>query len=180
MGLNFAAIDFETANHDRHSACAIGLAVVRGGQLVESRAHLIRPPSSDFHRACAGVHGLAWDDVRSAPTFRDLWASLRASIDGHVLLAHQAWFDRDVLSGCLKYYGIRYRLNPFADSLALAREAFGFKSNGLAVLCRRLKVRLRDHHDPGADAEAAARIAVLAAERVGVNTALQLAKKYGV
>lgn len=33
--LDFTAIDFEAANSDRASACAVGLAVVRGGVITQ-------------------------------------------------------------------------------------------------------------------------------------------------
>jgi DNA polymerase III epsilon subunit-like protein len=33
-GLDFVAIDFETANWDRDSVCEIGLAIVKGGTIV--------------------------------------------------------------------------------------------------------------------------------------------------
>jgi len=35
MGFDFTAIDFETANHHRGSPCAVGLARVRDGVVVE-------------------------------------------------------------------------------------------------------------------------------------------------
>ena len=41
--LDFAAIDFETANQARSSVCSIGLVVVRGGEQVDSFYALIRP-----------------------------------------------------------------------------------------------------------------------------------------
>jgi DNA polymerase III subunit epsilon len=36
--MNFIAIDFETANEQRNSACEIGICVVRNDRVVESRA----------------------------------------------------------------------------------------------------------------------------------------------
>jgi DNA polymerase-3 subunit epsilon len=181
VAFDFVAIDFETANHDRWSACAVGLTAVRRGEVVSSTSHLIRPPSRRFEWACARVHQLDWDDVRRAPDFAELWTTtLRAVVADQVLVAHQAWFDRDVFAACLKRYGIRHRANRFACSLTLARDAFRFKHFGLKGLCRRLRIPLREHHEPGADARAAARITLLAAERVGVRSATRLAKEYGV
>jgi len=37
----FAAIDFETANTSPDSACAVGLAVVKGHRIVHREQHLI-------------------------------------------------------------------------------------------------------------------------------------------
>ncbi|HBU41902.1 MAG TPA: DNA polymerase III subunit epsilon, partial [Microbacterium sp.] len=36
MSLDFTAIDFETANSSNASACAVGLARVRDGEIVET------------------------------------------------------------------------------------------------------------------------------------------------
>ena len=41
----FVAIDFETANHSRDSACSIGIAVAEGGRIVALEQRLIRPPT---------------------------------------------------------------------------------------------------------------------------------------
>ena len=41
--LDFTAIDFETANERRDSACAVGVVRVRGGQIVDSYYTLLRP-----------------------------------------------------------------------------------------------------------------------------------------
>lgn len=43
MGLNFTALDFETANPNRSSACAVGLAKVRDGQVVDTFSTLVKP-----------------------------------------------------------------------------------------------------------------------------------------
>lgn len=36
--LNFTALDFETANHYPGSACALGIVVVRNGDIAERRS----------------------------------------------------------------------------------------------------------------------------------------------
>ena len=41
--LDFAAIDFETANGCRSSVCSVGVVVVRGGELVDTFYSLIQP-----------------------------------------------------------------------------------------------------------------------------------------
>ena len=40
---NFAAIDFETANAERTSVCAVGVVVVRDGQVTDTFYSLIQP-----------------------------------------------------------------------------------------------------------------------------------------
>jgi DNA polymerase-3 subunit epsilon len=71
----FAAIDFETANYSPDSACAIGLVVVKGDRIVRREHYLIRPPDRQF--VFTFIHGIAWEDVRDAPTFHELWPTLK-------------------------------------------------------------------------------------------------------
>lgn len=40
---DFAAIDFETANYNRSSVCAVGVVIVRDGEIVDSFYSLIQP-----------------------------------------------------------------------------------------------------------------------------------------
>lgn len=163
----FVAIDFETATTRYDSACAVGLAAGCGDRVVLSRTYLIRPPSGQF--TFTGLHGLRWEHVRDAPTFAELWPTLRTWItaitDGTFVAAHNASFDRSVLRACCA----RYRLRPprirFVCTVELARAQWGIRPTKLPDVCRRLDIPLR-HHDAEADAVACARI-VLAAQAHG-------------
>ena len=160
----FVAIDFETANHQKDSACAVGLATGRNRSIEAVRSFLIRPPEPLF--VFTGVHGLRWEDVRNAPTFGELWPTLLACIgDAEFMAAHNASFDRSVLQACCAMYGIRVPPLPFTCTVELARSQWGIYPTRLPDVCRRLGIPLC-HHDPGSDAEACARI-VLAAEAEG-------------
>jgi DNA polymerase-3 subunit epsilon len=173
MGLDFVGVDFEIANPNPSSACAIGLAFVRDGHLTASTSYLIRPPSRRF--VFTRVHSLSWKDVCEAPTFSDLWLDLQNRLRSEVLVAHNATFDKAVLSECLRHYGIRYRLNPFLCSMQLAKEAFGFSYLKLDYVCRQLEIALQ-HHNAESDARAAANIVIKAADRLGAATTNELVK----
>ncbi len=67
------AIDFETANYERDSACAVGLALVQNGRIIKTDSFLIRPPNSWF--VFTYIHGLTWDDVCDSETYDELWPS---------------------------------------------------------------------------------------------------------
>ena len=161
---SFVAIDFETANHSRESACAVGLATVCRGRIEAARSFRIRPPSSHF--VFTGIHGLGWEDVRDAPTFGELWPTLRGWIDNaEFIAAHNAPFDSSILHACCVTYGIWAPRVPFTCTVQLARSQWGIYPTRLPDVCRRLRIPLR-HHDAESDAEACALI-VLAAEREG-------------
>ncbi|EOA3806089.1 exonuclease, partial [Enterococcus hirae] len=41
--MNFVAMDFETANHQSHSACSLALVMVQNSQIVDEYYTLIQP-----------------------------------------------------------------------------------------------------------------------------------------
>jgi DNA polymerase-3 subunit epsilon len=160
----FAAIDFETANHSRDSACALGMVIVEGGRVVERLYALIRPPSRQF--AFTYIHGLAWDDVRDAPPFDAVWAGMAPALAGvDFFAAHNAPFDKGVLGACCAAYGLRIPEQPFVCTVRLARAQWDVHPTKLPDVCRHLGIDLR-HHQADSDAEACARI-VIAAQRAG-------------
>ena len=144
---SFVAIDFETANHRKVSACAVGLATGRNGKIEVVRSFLIRPPETRFE--FTGIHGLRWKDVCGAPTFGELWPTLLAWISGaEFIAAHNASFDRRVLHACCAMSEIRAPKLPFTCTVELARSQWGIYPTRLPNVCRRLGIPLR-HHDPG-------------------------------
>ncbi|MFM2044366.1 MAG: hypothetical protein RLY86_2942, partial [Pseudomonadota bacterium] len=76
LGIPLVAIDFETANEQRASACAIGVSRVEGGRVVWTREVLIRPPELRFTPFTIAVHGIRPEHVAHAPEFPEVWAAL--------------------------------------------------------------------------------------------------------
>ena len=72
---NFIAIDFETANNDRHSACQVGLVAFKKDQIVDERKFEIRPTSDYFLHT--RIHGITWSSVRNEATFGELISMTR-------------------------------------------------------------------------------------------------------
>lgn len=158
--MRLLAIDFETANPYRDSACALGLVAVERGRIVAERAFLVRPPSPWF--TFSDLHGITWEKVARAPSFAELWPTLRpwfARADR--LLAHNAAFDAAVLRASCQRYGIVPPERPFLCTLRLVRRAWGLRPAGLAHVCARFGIPL-DHHDALSDARACALIALRA------------------
>ena len=156
----YVAIDFETADHGPDSACAVGLALVENGAVVDSTYHLIRPPRRDF--VFTWVHGLTWADVAGAPTFAELWPTLAAFLArGEALVAHNAGFDRAVLRACCAAAGVAPTRLPFVCTVRLARRAWNVRPTRLPDVCRHLAISL-DHHHALSDARACAEILIAA------------------
>jgi DNA polymerase-3 subunit epsilon len=158
----FAAIDFETADYGRDSACAVAVVRVEGDRIVRRVHHLIRPPRKDF--VFSYLHGISWNDVVGAPSFRELWPHLKMEFEGvDFLAAHNASFDRSVLETCCERARVEPPSNPFECTVRLARSAWGIYPTKLPDVCRHLRIPL-DHHHADSDAEACARIVIAAAK----------------
>jgi len=156
----FVALDFETANRSRSSACALAVVRVEGGKIVERVAHLIRPPSQHFE--FTDIHGIEWSHVKAKRAFCAVWRSLRPLLEGaEFLAAHNAKFDRGVLGCCCQESRLSAPDLPFLCTVKLARTRWQLRPTRLPDVCEFLGLPLR-HHDPMSDAEACARI-VLAA-----------------
>lgn len=46
--MNFIAMDFETANYQKHSACSLALVMVENSQIVDEYYTLIKPKTKFF------------------------------------------------------------------------------------------------------------------------------------
>lgn len=162
----FAALDFETATYQRNSACALAVVTVADGLITDSLVTLIRPPTDEFRFTY--IHGLTWDDVKSSPTFGEVWPEIEAVIAPcEFLVAHNAPFDKGVLNACCAHYDIPETPKRWSCTVRAAREAWDMPSHKLDVVCEHLRIPL-DHHEALSDARACARIALAAAE-IGVR-----------
>ena len=161
--VRFAALDFETADYGRDSACALSIVIVEQDAIVETWTHLIRPPRREFFFSY--LHGIVWEHVKDKPSFGDLWGAIAGKLAGvRFVAAHNASFDRSVMRKCCEVAAIRPIEVPFVCTVKAARAIWGFHPTTLADVCRELRIPLR-HHDAESDAQACARILLAARER---------------
>ena len=99
--MEYVAIDFQTANRLRVSACSIALVTVRDGEIIDTFYSLIRPDILHFDEENTARHGITKDMVKDKPYFADLWPAIKEKIKGKTLVAHYARFDMDVLTDLL-------------------------------------------------------------------------------
>ncbi len=163
--MNFTAIDFETANAHRSSACAIGLARVENGKLMETRHFLIKPVPNYFNAINTNIHGISAETVAEAYTFEELWQELRPLLENQIVVAHNAAFDISVLRYSLDAYGLLYPELEYACSLVLARKLLpGQPRYNLAALSAFFEIALQ-HHQAESDASACAQILLRLGEK---------------
>ncbi len=166
--MTFVAIDFETANGRRGSACSVGWAVVQDNLIRESGSQLIDPqiPASEWGGFNIGLHGIRPSDVVGAPVFVDVWAHLTAIANGRPFLAHYAVFDVGVIREEHGRFDLPLKPFRYTCSARLAQAAWpGLLSVSLPVVADWLGIEL-DHHDARSDAETAAKIAVRAVQQL--------------
>lgn len=160
--LDFAAIDFETANEFRSSVCSVGVVIVRGGQVVDSFYSLIHPEPEYYKWFCQEVHGLCEEETDDAPVFPKVWAQIAPKIEGLPLVAHNSPFDESCLKAVFKVYQMDYPDYVFYDTLAVSRLHFGcsLPNHQLQTVAAACGYDLTNHHHALADAEACAAIAM--------------------
>jgi DNA polymerase-3 subunit epsilon len=174
--MDWAAIDFETANSDRASACALGLVLVQEAQIVKRCSWLIRPSKVCFDPNNVLIHGITADQVLDKPTFAELWDEVHSEIQGMPLAAHNASFDISVLRHTLDHYKIQHPELDYYCTRAISNALWTtLPSYGLELVSHYLGVPFT-HHAVEEDALACATIVLRGCSEVGVADLIQLAK----
>ena len=159
QGLNFIAIDFETATGRRASVCEAGICVVRDGRIVETRSWLVRPQDNMYSYWNMQIHGIRPNDTEQSPEFPEVWAEISGYLDEcPVLVGHNAAFDISCIRSSLELYGLPKPDVTYYCSLRAARKLYDFGCNTLDYLCDQFEIPCGQHHRAGDDAEMCARL----------------------
>lgn len=175
-------IDFETANYNPESACAIGYALLEAGVLVEKGSFLIKPHNrySDFRYDFIEIHGIKPAHVKNEPEFPVIYAKMKPLFKGAVLAAHFSAFDSKVLRALVNLYGLDFPQTEFLCTCKLTRKLWKHLENHkLPTVCSHVKYKL-NHHDAGSDAEGCAWVLRKVLEDTGVKTVEELSCSTGV
>lgn len=167
--IDFIAVDFETANSDFASACAIGAVLVHDGEIADEYYSLIRPPEGydDFSIFNTAIHGLTEMDVKDASEFPEVWGKIAGSVEGNTLVAHFAPFDCHVIEAESKVYGLPILDCAVACSLVISRRLWrDLLSYGLESVAERIGFEF-EHHNALEDARASAQIILAAFRETG-------------
>lgn len=166
MSTGFAFIDTETTG-THAGARVIELAVVTfspDGRRTGSHSTLVRGDGTVGGPMAQRVHGIREADIRNAPAFGEIWSDFSMRVEGHMLVAHNAAFDRTrinhelslIREPPLQEFPCTMRL---AYDLGYARRRRGDVpgiSGRLGELVNRIGLDVRPTHRALADAEAAA------------------------
>ena len=177
--MKFTAIDFETANTNRGSVCAVGLVMVDNGQVVGRLSQLIRPDPLLFDPFNVSIHGISAKDVVDAPTFAEYWPSLWAHVSGP-LVAHNAAFDMSVLRHALDHAGRPYPETDYYCTWVISKLVWPqHPTYSLDHIAQAIGITFK-HHDAEEDARACALIALAACRQVSVPSLHDLHETFGL
>ncbi len=151
----FIAIDFETANPKRVSACAIGYARVVDGAITESQEFLIKPVGGHAPFQ-SRIHGITDEHTSNMPSF-DVLFPLLAECLGLPLVAYSR-FDQQVLNALSGHFGLGLNFE-YTDACSIARERLPqLKNHKLKSLVKHFGLPAFKHHNAREDAVACASV----------------------
>lgn len=172
MGMNFTAIDFETANGKRASVCAVGLVKVRNGEIVDRDSWLITPPPgfATFAEHNVKKHGITEADIVGAPSWAESAGRIRDFVGDDIAVAHYAAFDKSVWRQACEWSGVDFGDFAWVCSRDLAKAHLGLDDCTLPSVANSLGITGLDHHNAASDASVCARIILAIADRAGVSS----------
>lgn len=116
---------------------------MRHRKLTQQDFHCYINPERDSHEDALQVHGLTSEFLADKPKFAQIAQEFLDFVKDTEIIIHNAPFDVGFLDAELERLGLgRFQsyVGKITDSLAMAKELFPGKRNGLDALCERLGV----------------------------------------
>jgi DNA polymerase III subunit epsilon len=121
----------------------LGCVELVNRKLTGNNLHFYFNPGRDSHEDALKVHGISNEFLRDKPRFEERVEDILAYLEGAEIIIHNAPFDLAFLNKELERLGkppFKNFVSSVIDSLAMAKELFPGKRNGLDALCDRLEV----------------------------------------
>lgn len=179
LGLDFVALDLETATWNKSSICEIGIAIVKDSQIVETKSWLVKPYRNWYDSFNISIHGITPEMTKNCPSFKEVWKEVRPYLENQVVVAHNTAFDMYALKYAFEENEMSYPNFRHFCSYRVARYCFtDTYSYSLPVICEAMGIPFESHHRAGADAEACAKVFIKSLELSEVETLEELQSKY--
>jgi DNA polymerase III subunit epsilon len=169
----FMVIDTETngLGGDDCELTEVGAVLVGGGELHDRWSSLVNT-SAPLRRGIQRLTGISQAMVDGAPSLEAVLPGLGQRLQGRVMVAHNAPFDRRVLRQAFERIGLDWPDPPVLCTAALARSMLPLQpKRGLAVLADALGIEVELVHRALADAETCARVLCALFPRLCANAA---------
>lgn len=152
---SFTAIDFETGNPQRVSACAIGFVEVENGIFINEGSYLIKPVGGHAPFQ-SKIHGITENDTKNQPMFDEIFPEIQ-SIFNRPVVGHSL-FDKQVLEALSSHFGLNVRFEYY-NSCDLVKERIpGLDNYKLNTIAKHLGFEGFKHHNALDDAKVCAKI----------------------
>jgi DNA polymerase-3 subunit epsilon len=151
-------IDFETTGTSNAEIIQIGIVDSSGTVLMDQ---LIKP-RRPIPRAATAVHGITNEMVRDAPPFEDVALLFSAMIARRVAVAYNAEFEKQMIQGVCRSYGIApVRPGRWDCAMEAYARFYGqwnarrrnFRWQKLIDACRQQQLKIADAHQAVGDAQ---------------------------
>lgn len=112
-------------------------------KLTNNDFHCYINPERDSHEDALRVHGLTTEFLADKPKFPEIAQEFLAFVKDAEIIIHNAPFDVGFLDAELQRIGLpkfSSHVSKITDSLAMAKELYPGKRNGLDALCERMGV----------------------------------------
>ncbi len=112
-------------------------------KLTANDFHCYINPERDSHDDALRVHGLTTEFLADKPKFEKIAQEFLRFVQGAEIIIHNAPFDVGFLDAELQRVGLpkfSTHVSKITDSLAMAKELYPGKRNGLDALCERMGV----------------------------------------
>ena len=149
--MKIVAIDFETANSNYQSICALGISIYEDGEIKDSFEWFIKPHKKYNYFTNSMIHKIYPKDVKDKPEFNYYYNDLVKILDNSVVVAHNTSFDINVLNKVCNLYGYPHFEFEYFDTVDLSRKVFpNLKNHKLDTVAEYMNVDLK-HHDGQSD-----------------------------
>lgn len=153
----YIVFDVETPNRFNNRMSAIGITKISDGAITDSFFSYVNPEVS-FDRCNTKLTGIDASTVVNAPTFPELWETIKPWMEFGILVAHNVIFDLSVLKACLQGYNITWKKSVrYLCTVQAGRKLLPDMKHNLNVMCDYYEISL-DHHKADSDSRACAEI----------------------
>ncbi|MCF0113123.1 MAG: PHP domain-containing protein, partial [Bacilli bacterium] len=126
-GAKYCIFDTETtglsARYDR--IVEFGCVIVEPGKSNVTFDTFVNPEIDlRGHEEAMTLNKISEEQVRNAPTFREIWPKIQECFEGCILVAHNANFDVGFLNAALEREGLPPLSNPIIDTIPISHYLF--------------------------------------------------------
>lgn len=182
MSIDFTAIDFETANASKSSACSVGMTRIRNGEIDARTSFYIKYPEhlGPFGEYNTKIHGITAADIADASDWNSAMQEIMAFAGSDIMIAHNAKFEASVIRSSCETSNIAHPNMDFYCTVTLSTQLFPEAPNHkLNTMAEYPGLGDFQHHDAGDDSLISALICIKAAEKLGADSMESMMKRMG-